>query len=92
MKRWTLLVLTLLLCAACAAPRYQMPQTAADLEGTVSRAEQAYTKLYQEYRAGRLSKDALTQGDALYEAWRTTQDLLMDAVKAGAIRLKKDGP
>jgi hypothetical protein len=83
-------VLILSLCCVflfvgCASHRYQLPQTESQLQSTVQTVEQAYLTLYRDAQAGRLTVPALVQVDRLYEAWRTTQELLIDAIRAGAI-------
>jgi starvation-inducible outer membrane lipoprotein len=86
MSRTMLMLSCLLLCSACiTTPRYQLPRTEPQLQQTVKTAEQAYLALYQDAQAGRLTVPALVQVDRLYEAWRMTQELLIDAIRAGAI-------
>lgn len=76
----------LMLCAACVA-RYQIPATEQQLQGTVMTAEQSYRLLYLEHKASRVNKAAMVHVDKLYEAWRSTNQMLIDAVRAGAVQM-----
>jgi hypothetical protein len=90
MRRVIFLVACLIYCAACAAsPRYQLQQTKAGLQETVTSAEQSYQALYRENKAGRVTASSMILIDTLYESWRKTQQLLVDAVRAGAIKMKE---
>ena len=81
----TLTLVCVALCLSCAGPRYQSPQSAQQFEHTVTTTEQAYKALYTEHTAQRLSKTAMVRVDEIYQAWRHTQGLLIDAVRAGAV-------
>lgn len=84
--RWVGLFLAcLLLCTACAT-QHQLPQTERQLQGNVIVAEDAYMSLYTEHKANRFSKTAMTQVNTLYNAWRNTHGMLIDAVRSGVIQ------
>lgn len=77
-------IAVLLLCAGCVT-RHQLPQTERQLEGTVTTAERAYMALYREYQSKRHCPLAMGRVDEIYNAWRNTQRMLIDSVRAGAI-------
>jgi hypothetical protein len=86
--RLAVLALTcLVLCMACAT-RHQIPATERQLQGTVTAAEQAYKALYAEHKAGQLTKAAMTRVNELYNAWRSTNQMLIDAVRARAVEVE----
>lgn len=74
-----------LLCVSCATQRHQLPQTEQASQQTVTAAEEAYKRLYAEHKAQRLTDAAMADVARLYLFWRTTQGMLIDAIRAGAL-------
>ena len=85
MRRISLMLLSLLVCIAC-ADRTKTQRDQSDQESQVA-AETAYQGIAAGYKAGRISDETMAQVNICYERWRIAHQRYVDASNAGVIDL-----